>query len=83
MYKKALINLTAVTMAMSVAFGVSLTAFAADGDPATVPERFDETWKQTTGDKEVKADYEGDVVTNSGNIACQLYMPMVKTLKSM
>lgn len=69
MYKKALINLTAVTMAMSVAFGVSLTAFAADGDPATVPERFDETWKQTTGDKEVKADYEGDVVTNSGNIA--------------
>lgn len=69
MYKKALINLTAVTMAMSVAFGVSLTAFAADGDPATVPERFDETWKQTTSDKEVKADYEGDVVTNSGNIA--------------
>lgn len=69
MYKKALINLTAVTMAMSVAFGASLTAFAADGDPASVPEKFDETWKQTTGDKEVKADYEGDVVTNSGNIA--------------
>ncbi|SEF51369.1 Formylmethanofuran dehydrogenase subunit C [Butyrivibrio sp. Su6] len=69
MYKKALINLTAVTMAMSVAFGVSLTAFAADGDPASVPERFDETWKQTTGDKEVKADYEGDVVTNSGDEA--------------
>ena len=69
MYKKALINLTAVTMAMSVAFGVSLTAFAADGDPATVPERFDETWKQTSGDKEVKADYVGDVVTNSGDEA--------------
>lgn len=69
MYKKALINLTAVTMAMSVAFGVSLTAFAADGDPASVPERFDETWKQTTSDKEIKVDYEGDVVTNSGDIA--------------
>ena len=69
MYKKALINLTAVTMAMSVAFGVSLTAFAADGDPASVPERFDETWKQTTGEEEVKADYEGDVVTNSGEEA--------------
>jgi len=69
MYKKALINLTAVTMAMSVAFGVSLTAFAADGDPASVPERFDETWKQTTGEEEVKADYEGDVVTNSGDEA--------------
>lgn len=66
MYKKALINLTAVTMAMSVVFGASLTAFAADGDPASVPERFDETWKQTTGEK---VDYEGDVVTNSGNVA--------------
>ncbi|MBE5836797.1 hypothetical protein [Butyrivibrio sp.] len=69
MYKKALINLTAVTMAMSVVFGASLTAFAADGDPASVPERFDETWKQTTGEEEVKADYEGDVVTNSGEEA--------------
>lgn len=69
MYKKALINLTAVTMAMSVVFGASLTAFAADGDPASVPDRFDETWKQKTTDEEVKADYEGDVVTNSGDVA--------------
>lgn len=69
MYKKALINLTAVTMAMSVVFGASLTAFAADGDPASVPKINNKTWKQTSSDEEIKVDYEGDVVTNSGSTA--------------
>lgn len=70
MYKKALINLTAVTMAMSVAFGVSLTAFAADGDPATVPERNDETWIQTNEEIDpIVKTYSDGVVTDSGKIA--------------
>ncbi len=70
MYKKALINLTAVTMAMSVAFGVSLTAFAADGDPATVPARNDETWIQTKEEIDpIVESYSEDLVTNSGKTA--------------
>ena len=64
MYKKALINLTAVTMAMSVAFGVSLTAFAADGDPATLPVKNTDTWKYHETQDEP---YVGDVITNSGD----------------
>ena len=63
MYKKALINLTAVTFAMSIVFGTSLTALAADGDP--LPKRNDETWKTDHEEHE----YEGDVHTDSEDIA--------------
>ena len=70
MYKKALINLTAVTMAMSVVFGASLTAFAADGDPATVPARNDETWIQTEEEIDpIVESYSEDLVTDSGKTA--------------
>ncbi|WP_022773496.1 hypothetical protein [Butyrivibrio sp. AE2015] len=70
MYKKALINLTAVTMAMSVVFGASLTAFAADGDPANVPARNDETWIQTNEEIDpIVKTYPDGVVTDSGKTA--------------
>ncbi len=57
MYKKKLINLCAVTLAMSLAFGSSLTAFAMEENDTT-----GETWTNTEGDTIV---HDGDVTNNA------------------
>lgn len=56
MYKKKLINLTAIVMAMSIAFAPSVTAFAEDSQAPS------ETWVKNTG--EVK-EHNGDVQNDS------------------
>lgn len=60
MYKKTLINLTAITMAMSIAFAPSVTAFAAEPATETEIQSVIEPNVPTNGDQE--GDDAGEVI---------------------
>jgi hypothetical protein len=62
MYKKTLINLTAITMAMSIAFAPTVTAFAAE--TGSYPEIVSETWNHNEGEV---LEHTGDVTNDSSD----------------